>query len=102
MIYNKYILNAGIDIYGDLMGYINLGTPYETIIDRIIKKGYAGNQTEVIRQALLNYDRYLEEEEARRVDVAIEAEMKKIKSGETKTYPLDVTLKKLDKMHGIR
>jgi Arc/MetJ-type ribon-helix-helix transcriptional regulator len=84
------------------MGYINLGTPYEAIIERIIKKGYAGNQTEVIRQALLNYDRYLDEEEARLVNLAIEAEMKKIKSGETKTYPLDEALKKLDKKHGLR
>jgi Arc/MetJ-type ribon-helix-helix transcriptional regulator len=102
MIYNKYISGTGIDIYGESMGYINLGTPYEAIIERVIKKGYAGNQTEVIRQALLNYDRYLEEEEARRVNVAIEAEMKKIKSGETKTYPIDEALKKLDKKHGLR
>lgn len=85
-----------------LMGYINLGTPYEAIMERIIKKGYAGNQTEVIRQALLNYDRYIEDEEARRVEQAIDAEMKKIKSGETKTYPLDEALKKLDKKHGLR
>ncbi len=93
--------NVGLNVYGDLMGYINLGTPYEGIIERIIKKGYAGNQTEVIRQALLNYDRYLEEEEARRVEIAVEAEMKKIRSGETKTYPLEDALKKLDKKHGL-
>ena len=84
------------------MGYINLGTPYEAIIERIIKKGYAGNQTEVIRQALLNYDRYIEEDESRRVELAIDAEMKKIESGETKTYPLDEALEKLDKKHGLR
>jgi hypothetical protein len=56
----------------------------------------------VIRQALLNYDRYLEEEEARRVNLAIEAEKKKIKSSETETYPMDEALKKLDKKHGLR
>lgn len=32
---------------------INLGTPYEATIRKIIEKGYAGNQTEVIRQALV-------------------------------------------------
>ncbi len=84
------------------MGYINLGTPYETIIARIISKGYAGNQTEVIRQALLNYNRYLEEEETRLVNKAIEAEMKKIKSGDVKTFSMDEALRKLDKKHGLR
>lgn len=102
MIYNNYIPNDGINVYGEAMGYINLGTPYEAIIERVIKKGYAGNQTEVIRQALLNYDRYLEEDESRLVNLAIEAEMKKIKSGEIKTYPMDEALKKLDKKHGLR
>ena len=33
---------------------INLGAPYEMAIKRIIEKGYAGNQTEVIRQAVLD------------------------------------------------
>jgi len=33
---------------------INLGAPYELAIKRIIEKGYAGNQTEVIRQAVLD------------------------------------------------
>ena len=32
---------------------ISLGPPYEVAIQRIIGKGYAGNQTEVIRQAIL-------------------------------------------------
>jgi len=42
---------------------INIGRPYEEAIRRIIDKGYAGNQTEVIRQAILAYGKMLEEEE---------------------------------------
>ena len=42
---------------------ITIGRPYEEAIRRIINKGYAGNQTEVIRQAILAYDRMIEEEE---------------------------------------
>jgi hypothetical protein len=42
---------------------INIGRPYEEAIRRIIDKGYAGNQTEVIRQAILAYEKMLEEEE---------------------------------------
>ena len=40
---------------------INLGTTYEVIIERIIAKGIAGNQTDVIRQALLAYERAIDE-----------------------------------------
>jgi Arc/MetJ-type ribon-helix-helix transcriptional regulator len=32
---------------------IKLGEPYEAAIKGIIEKGYAGSQTEVIRQAIL-------------------------------------------------
>lgn len=53
----------------------NLGTPYESIIDKIIKKGYAGNQTEVIRQALMAYNRQLEEEELKLVHAGVEEDM---------------------------
>jgi Arc/MetJ-type ribon-helix-helix transcriptional regulator len=67
---------------------VNLGAPYESIIDRIIKKGYAGTQAEVIRQALAYYDRYLEEEELRLVKKGVESMMADIESGKMKTYSL--------------
>lgn len=67
---------------------VNLGTPYESTIKRIIEKGYAGNQTEVIRQALTAYERLLEEEEVRLVAKAVEIEMAEIDSGKVKTYTL--------------
>jgi len=67
---------------------VNVGVPYEAIIDKVIEKGYAGNQTEVIRQALLAYERMLEEEEFLLVHKAVEAEMAEIKAGKVKTYTL--------------
>lgn len=73
---------------------INLGIPYENIIQSIIHKGYAGNQTEVVRQALLNYKRFLEEEESWLVHKGVEQEMEKIRSGKTKTYSYEEVLKK--------
>lgn len=68
---------------------VNLDVPYEAIIKKIIKKGYAGNQTEVIRQALLAYERQLEEEEVRLVNKGIEMEMQEIKEGKIKTKSLE-------------
>ena len=65
---------------------VNLGTPYESILRRIIEKGYAGNQTEAIRQALVELDRKIAEEEAALVHTAVEFEMGRIDSGEVKTY----------------
>ena len=65
---------------------INLGTPYEATIKRIIEKGYAGNQTEVIRQAILAYERMLEEEELRLVHRAVEIEVEEIDAGKAKTF----------------
>ena len=50
---------------------IRIGSPYEAVIKRIIGKGYAGNQTEVIRQALLAYERMLEDEELMLVSMAV-------------------------------
>jgi len=50
---------------------IRIGSPYEAVIKRIIEKGYAGNQTEVIRQALLAYERMLEDEELMLVSMAV-------------------------------
>ncbi len=68
---------------------INLGVPYEAAIKKIIEDGYAGNQTEVIRQALLAYERMLEEEELRLVHKAVEAEMAEIEAGRTKTHSFE-------------
>lgn len=76
---------------------INIGVPYETIIKKIIEKGYAGNQTEVIRQALLEYDRMLEEEEVRLVNKGIELEMQEIRAGRLKTK----NLKRIRKKYGL-
>lgn len=73
---------------------VNLGRPYELIIERIIKKGYAGTQTEVIRQALFYYDKYLEDEELRLVEKGVKAMMDDIESGKTKTYSLEEVKKR--------
>ncbi len=67
---------------------INLGTPYEAAIKRIIEKGYAGSQTEVVRQAILAYERMIEEEELMLVHKAVEMEMEEIETGRSKTYSL--------------
>lgn len=76
---------------------VNLGTPYEAIIQEIINKEYAGNQTEVIRQALIAYERMLEEEEVRLVNKGIETEMQDIISGKVKTK----TLAEIKKKYGV-
>jgi Arc/MetJ-type ribon-helix-helix transcriptional regulator len=73
---------------------INLGEPYELIVRKIIERGYAGNQTEVIRQALLNYDRMIEEEEVVLVNKGIEFEMQEITAGRAKTKSLEALKKK--------
>ena len=57
---------------------IRIGSPYEAVIKRIIEKGYAGNQTEVIRQALLAYERMLEDEELMIVHRAVTVEVSEI------------------------
>ena len=59
---------------------VNIGTPYESIIQKIIDKEYAGNQTEAIRQALLAYERLLENEEQLLVKKAIEIEITESKA----------------------
>ena len=64
---------------------VNLGVPYEAIVNKAIEQGYAGNQTEVIRQALLAYERQLEAEEASLVNKGIELEMQEIREGRAKT-----------------
>ena len=50
-------------IRGEIMVNVNLGTPYEIILENAIKQGYAGNSTEAIRQALLVYEKELEKRE---------------------------------------
>ncbi len=74
---------------------INLGVPYEAKLRKIIEKGYAGNQTEVIRQAINAYDRQLEEEEARLVQKGVDAAMRDIRSGKSKTYTYEQVKKEL-------
>lgn len=64
---------------------IILGEPYELIIQKLIKRGYAGSQTEVIRQALLAYNRVISEEEVYLVNKGVAVEIEAIKSGKLST-----------------
>ncbi len=73
---------------------VNLGTPYESILKKIIEKGYAGNQTEAIRQALIEFDRKISEEEVALVHKAVEFETIRVDSGEVKTYSWEEVKKK--------
>ena len=73
---------------------ISIGPPYEAVIKRIIDKGYAGNQTEVIRQAILAYERMLEEEELMLVHRAVTVEVSEIEAERTPTHSFD-EIKKL-------
>ncbi|VVB65281.1 Uncharacterised protein [uncultured archaeon] len=75
---------------------INLGAPYEAAIRSIIEKGYAGSQTEVIRQAILAYERMIEEEELALVHKAVEIEVEDIKTGKAATYSFE-DIKKIAK-----
>jgi len=68
---------------------INLGAPYEAAIKSIIEKGYAGSQTEVIRQAILAYERMIEEEELALVHKAVEIEMEEIEAKKSETYSFE-------------
>jgi Arc/MetJ-type ribon-helix-helix transcriptional regulator len=68
---------------------ISIGSPYEAVIKRIIDKGYAGNQTEVIRQAILAYERMLEEEELMLVHRAVTVEVSEIESKKTPSFSFD-------------
>ncbi len=72
----------------------NLGAPYEAAIREIIQKGYAGSQTEAIRQAILAYKRMIEEEELNLVHKAVEIEMLELDAGKVKTYSLQDIWKK--------
>ena len=68
---------------------ISLGPPYEAAIQRIIGKGYAGNQTEVIRQAILAYERMLDEEELMLVHRAVTIEVREIEAEKTPSRSFD-------------
>ena len=68
---------------------VNLGAPYEAAIKRLIEKGYAGNQTEVIRQAILSYERMIEEEELMLVHSAVMIEMGEIEAGMVGTHSFE-------------
>jgi len=68
---------------------IRIGSPYEAVIKMIIEKGYAGNQTEVIRQALLAYERMLEDEELMLVHRAVTVEVSEIEIKKNPTRSFD-------------
>ncbi len=58
--------------------HVNLGAPYESIIEKAIKKGYASSQTEVLRSALLQYDEHFLNKEYKQEYIE---KIKKIESG---------------------
>jgi len=68
---------------------INIGAPYEAAIRRIIEKGYGGNQTEVIRQAIFAYERMIEEQELVLVHQAVEVEIREMETDETTSLTFD-------------
>jgi Arc/MetJ-type ribon-helix-helix transcriptional regulator len=78
---------------------INLGAPYEMAIKRIIEKGYAGNQTEVVRQAILAYERMIEEEEQILVHKAVEVEMGGMEAGKVKSHSFQEIRKIIEPGH---
>ncbi|OIO27880.1 hypothetical protein COX86_04210 [Candidatus Micrarchaeota archaeon CG_4_10_14_0_2_um_filter_60_11] len=77
---------------------VNLGAPYEAIIEKCIERGYAGNQSEVIRQALLAYEREIDEEEVRLVNKGVGFEMQEISAGRLKTAGIG----ELKKKYGVK
>ena len=88
-----YILYCAFIAYGDFMN-ADLGVPYEAILKKAIERGYAGNQTEVIRQALLTYERMIEDEEKELVTKAVKIEMGEVKAGNIKTKSFGEVKKK--------
>ena len=75
---------------------VDLGTPYDAIIDKLVSRGYAANKSELIRQALIIYDKVVEEEELTLVRRAIDSMIAKEKSGKSKTYTLEEIEKEFD------
>lgn len=84
-----------MNIHGDFVRNVNLGAPYEKIIDNIISREYAGNATEAIRQALLLYQQRLDKEEEELVTMAVMDMKAKIESGDIKMHSLEETKKLL-------
>jgi Arc/MetJ-type ribon-helix-helix transcriptional regulator len=74
---------------------VDLGTPYEAIMDKLLERGYAANKSELIRQALVLYEREVDEEELRLVRAAVESMAALQKSGKRKTYTLEEIEKEL-------
>jgi Arc/MetJ-type ribon-helix-helix transcriptional regulator len=75
---------------------IDLGTPYEAIMDKLLERGYAANKSELIRQALILYDRAVDEEEIMLVRTAVESMVAGQKSGKRKTCTLEEIEKEFD------
>ena len=84
-----------------ILGYVTLGSPYERIIKKIIEKGYAGNQTEVIRQALINYERDIDEKEMELVGKAVDREMAEMLNGKAKTHSAEDVFAEQRKKRGL-
>lgn len=83
------------------MKTVNLGAPYEKIINDVIRQGYAGTQVEVMRQALMSYWQNLtmakESEELRLVRKGVAHEMAKVRSGKVKLHDLRDVIKELER-----
>jgi Arc/MetJ-type ribon-helix-helix transcriptional regulator len=75
---------------------IDLGTPFEAIMDKLLDRGYAANKSELIRQALILYDRAVDEEEVMLVRTAVESMVADQKSRKRKTYTLEEIEKEFD------
>lgn len=71
-----------------------LGPYFDNIIARVLKSGRAASQTEVIRQALIDYDRRLSAEDRAFVR-AMDADMADIRSGKSKLIPAEDVAKEL-------
>lgn len=80
---------------------VDLGTPYISIIDKAIEKGYAQNMGEVIRHALKAYEREINLDEDILVTRTVRSMMEDVKSGKTKTYDLEDVLKEEDKRRDL-
>jgi len=57
------------------------------------RAGYAASKSEVIRQALILYDREIDEEEIVLVRTAVESMLAEEKAGKRKTYTLEESKK---------
>jgi len=71
-----------------VMVLVSLCPAHEAKLRKIIDLGYAGNQTEAIRQAITEYFRQIEEEEASLVCQAVERELEQHKQSGAKEYSL--------------